>query len=74
MPSQSQQTSLLTVREAAKLLNMHTNTVRRWTERGILNAYRIGPRGDRRLYLTDVIKLIVELRTNNGDERKAISN
>lgn len=38
----------LTARELARLLNVHINTVRRWSDRGLLKAYRIGPRGDRR--------------------------
>lgn len=38
----------LTPRELARLLNVHINTVRRWSDRGLLKAHRIGPRGDRR--------------------------
>jgi len=45
---------LLTARQVARLLNVHVNTVRRWNDRGILKAYRIGPRGDRRFNKTDV--------------------
>ena len=71
MISDNKTETLLTVREAAQLLNMHSNTLRRWTERGILRAYRIGPRGDRRLRRTDVNRLIAELQTNAGDERRA---
>ena len=39
----------LTVAEAAELLNVHTNTVRCWSNKGILETYCVGPRGDRRL-------------------------
>jgi excisionase family DNA binding protein len=45
---------LLTARQVARLLNVHVNTVRRWNDRGILKAYRIGPRGDRRFNKADV--------------------
>ena len=45
---------LLTARQVARLLNVHVNTVRRWNDRGILKAYRIGPRGDRRFSREDV--------------------
>lgn len=38
----------LTSRELASLLNVHINTVRRWSDQGALQAYRLGPRGDRR--------------------------
>ena len=39
---------MMTIDEVARLLNVHTNTVRQWNHRGLLNAYRLGPRGDRR--------------------------
>jgi excisionase family DNA binding protein len=45
---------LLTARQVARLLNVHVNTVRRWNDRGILKAYRIGPRGDRRFDKADI--------------------
>ena len=45
---------LLTARQVARLLNVHVNTVRRWNDRGILKAYRIGPRGDRRFNKSDI--------------------
>ena len=45
---------LLTVKEAAQILHVHENTLRRWTDQGILFTFRIGPRGDRRLQEDDV--------------------
>ena len=45
---------LLTARQVARLLHVHVNTVRRWNDRGILKAYRIGPRGDRRFNKDDI--------------------
>ncbi len=50
----SHSNSMLTVREVARLLNVHINTVRRWNEKGMLKAYRIGPRGDRRFSREDI--------------------
>jgi excisionase family DNA binding protein len=59
-----QMNGLLRVSEAAQLLYVHTNTRRRWTEQGIIRAYRIGPRGDRRFKVEDVNVLLQEY--NNG--------
>jgi excisionase family DNA binding protein len=48
------QKPMLTTRQVAHLLGLHPNTVRRWSEKGILKAYRIGSRGDRRFRREDV--------------------
>ena len=45
---------MLTVSEAARLLNAHPNSVRRWADMGLLPVYRIGRRGDRRFKVEDV--------------------
>ena len=46
--------NMLTASELASLLNVHINTVRRWSNSGLLQAYRIGPRGDRRFSRDDI--------------------
>ena len=51
-------TSMLTVRQVAKRLNIHINTVRRWSNKGIIKSYRIGPRGDRRFRSEDIALLL----------------
>lgn len=45
---------LLKSTEVSRILNVHINTVRRWTSQGMLNSYRIGPRGDRRFKLEEI--------------------
>ena len=50
--------SMLKVNEVAQLLNVHINTVRRWSNNNILKAYRVGPRGDRRFKLEDIQNFI----------------
>ena len=47
--------AMLTTSEAASLLNVHANTIRRWSNQGILKAYRIGSRSDRRFRREDII-------------------
>jgi excisionase family DNA binding protein len=51
---------MLTTNEVARLLNVHINTVRRWNNSGILRAYRIGTRGDRRFERIDVLNFLLE--------------
>ena len=51
---------MLTVREVSQLLHVHSNTLRRWSDQGIVKAYRIGPRGDRRFRAEDIAVLLLE--------------
>jgi excisionase family DNA binding protein len=55
-PSETSETPLSTG-DVARLLNIHTNTVRRWSTSGVLKTFRVGPRGDRRFMKKDVQKL-----------------
>jgi len=57
---------MMTIEEVARLLNVHTNTVRQWNQRGLLNAYRLGPRGDRRFTQKDVLAFITNGTSDNG--------
>ncbi len=52
---------MLTVREVADLLHIHANTVRRWSDQGVLRAYRIARRGDRRFKHEDVARFLAEM-------------
>ena len=56
----SRMDTMLTTREVARLLNVHINTVRRWSNQGVLKSYRINSRGDRRFKREDVDALIRE--------------
>ena len=51
---------MLTSTQVARRLNLHSNTVRRWSSQGILKAYRVGPRGDRRFRWEDVLEILNE--------------
>jgi len=52
--------NMLTTGEVARLLNVHPGTVRRWSDRRIIKAYRIGPRGERRFRRDDVSVFFLE--------------
>jgi len=62
--------NMLTIREVARLLHIHPNTLRRWSNRGRIRAYRITPRGDRRFKREDIARFLAELKAHNGDGRK----
>ena len=47
--------AMLTTGEVARLLDVHESTVRRWNDRGIIKAYRIGPQGERRFRRDDIV-------------------
>ena len=61
---------MLTVKEVAKLLHVHTNTVRRWSDRKMIRAYRLAPRGDRRFRQEDITRFFAELNPYSGNEQK----
>jgi excisionase family DNA binding protein len=52
--------AMLTVSDVANLLSVHINTIRRWSNQGILKAYRIGSRGDRRFRQEDITSFLAE--------------
>jgi excisionase family DNA binding protein len=49
---------MLTVTEASRLLNVHPNTLRRWSNKGIIKTYRIGARADRRFRKDDIDRFL----------------
>ncbi len=51
-------TKLLRIREAAELLGVNPQTLRRWDNEGRLKAVRIGKRQDRRYKIEDLQKII----------------
>jgi len=64
---------MLTPREVAELLHVHTNTLRRWSDQGTLVAYRINARGDRRYRLQDIDRFLAQFsltRDNSNGHRQ----
>jgi excisionase family DNA binding protein len=66
MANNSDINGMLTISEVARLLNVHINTVRRWSNQGALKSYRIGSRGDRRFRQEDIGLFLV---SGNKDTR-----
>jgi len=54
-------TTTLKTSDVAWLFGTHSNTVRRWADRGMIRAYRTAPRGDRRFRREDVARLLAKL-------------
>jgi excisionase family DNA binding protein len=52
---------MMTVREVARLLHVHPNTLRRWSNKGRIKAYRITARGDRRFKREEIARFLAEL-------------
>ena len=50
--------TVLTVSEAAVMLNARPNSVRRWAGMGLLPSFRIGLRDDRRFRVEDIAYLV----------------
>ena len=49
------------VGQAAAILNVSENTVRRWAAEGLMTVYRVGTRGDRRFHRTEVEQLLIRV-------------
>jgi excisionase family DNA binding protein len=58
-PYHDERDILLTTSEAAELLNVHVNTVRRWSNKGLLETYYIGPRRDRRFKRSEIYNFLL---------------
>ncbi len=60
-------TPMLTVEDVSRLLHVHVNTVRRWSDCGIIRAYRIGVRGDRRFIRDDITHFLSRFKVDADD-------
>ena len=54
---------MLTVKEVASILNIHSNTVRRWEKKGLLKSYGIGPRRFLRFRQEDILDFLEKSRS-----------
>ncbi len=51
---------LLTIKEAAHLINVHPNTLRNWDKMGKISVLRVGDRRDRRFTKASIAGLVLE--------------
>jgi excisionase family DNA binding protein len=57
---------MLTVTEVTELIHVHPNTLRRWSEQGIIITYRINSRGDRRYKKSDIDRFLNRFNPYKG--------
>ncbi|MFL5681417.1 MAG: GAF domain-containing protein [Chloroflexota bacterium] len=57
----------LSVTKAARLLGVHPNTIRAWSDAGRLRYYRINPRGDRRYRVGDLQRFLAAASAGSSD-------
>lgn len=62
---------MLTVGDVARLLHIHINTVRRWSDQGIIKSYRITRRGDRRFKREDMALFLAEFNSYGSEHKRA---
>ena len=64
---------MLTTSDVAHLLNVHINTVRRWSNRGIIKTYRIGSWGDRRFVREDIVSFLKQKSEKSGKSEMGVN-
>jgi len=57
-------TKLIDIEEAARILRVHKETLRRWDNAGKLKAVRVGSRGDRKYRAVDIINALENRKRN----------
>jgi excisionase family DNA binding protein len=74
MASEERLSNLLTLREVARMLRIHPNTLRRWSNEGRIRAYRINSRGDRRFKREEVARFVADLNGESDMLQRILSN
>ncbi len=73
MHSEERMSDMLTIREVARLLHIHPNTLRRWSNDGKIKAYRINSRGDRRFRREEVLRFLASMMEPVADREEAVT-
>ena len=61
---------MVTVGEASEMLHVHPNTLRKWSDQGLIPTYRLGARRDRRFAVEDLVAFVT--RGGNGMEDQQV--
>jgi excisionase family DNA binding protein len=56
---------MLTARQVAEFLHVSVSTIRRWSDKGMIEACRLGSRGDRRYRREDILLFLEESSGNS---------
>ncbi len=59
---------LVPVGEASQILHVHPNTLRKWSDLGLIPSYRIGQRRDRRFALSDLLAFLERTAYQREDD------
>ena len=54
----NKESKIISLREAARILGVNPETLRRWDNSGKLKAVRIGSRKDRKYKLSDIVEIL----------------
>ena len=54
---------MMTVTEVSRILHVHPNTLRRWSNKSIIKSYCITPRGDRRFMSGDIHQFLTTMNS-----------
>jgi excisionase family DNA binding protein len=57
--------NMMTVTEASKILHIHPDTLRRWSDKGAIKSYRVTSRGDRRFTTGNINQFLAEMSNQN---------
>ena len=63
---------MVTVGEASQILHVHPNTLRKWSDQGLIPTYRIGQRRDRRFAVEDLLAFLTRGGNGTVDQQVAV--
>jgi excisionase family DNA binding protein len=63
MPIDNLKDQMMTVTEVSRILHVHPNTLRRWSDKGVIRSVCITPRGDRRFTSQDIDQFLTTMKS-----------